>query len=211
MNEFYSKLEYEWLIIKNNVENFKLKPLRECMFYNSFIEYESNEEVCKQKYNIDIDNINSSSPDDVSLFIYNFYFEIKDNFKYVKDKLKLKNESVISYETIEEFYLKLNKINFLTEGLWGMLVKKILSIIELKKSLLENIYKKKSYCFIIKNNKLLNTRVEFDMSEIKGKLPMFLYLNKNQRDNKFLVSYFDIDTGKKLTEKIDSNSIVFLS
>jgi len=211
MYDFYSKLELEWCIIKNNVDNIKLKSLKECMFYNSFIEHESNEEIYKNRYNIDIENISRSSADELSLFIYNFYFEIKDNFKIIKDRLHLKNNSVISYQYIEDFYNKLNKINSLCEHLWRMLVKKILSIIELKRNLLDDIYKKKLHCFIVKNKKLLNTRVEFDIGEIKSKLPMFLYLNKNQKDNKFLVTYYDITLCQRISEKIDSNTIIFLS
>lgn len=210
MDQFYSKLEFEWSIIRSNVKNYNLKNLKECMFYNSFIEYDSNEETLKTRYNIDIYNINKSLPDEVALYIYNFYFEIKDSFKYIKDRLQLKDRSSITLEYLDEFYEKLNKVNFLTEPLWNILVRKILSIIEMKRNLLDEIYKNKYKCFILKNNKLLNTKVEFHMSEIKNKLPMFLYLNKSQKDNKFLVSYFDIEVGKKITESIDSNRIIFM-
>lgn len=210
MFDFYSRFEYEWNIIKKNLKNNNLKSLKECVFYNCFFEYESNEELLNKKYNININNISSSSPDELALFIYNFYFDIKDIFRITKDKFELKNNSIIGYSYIEDLNLKLNNISFLTEQLWTMLVKKVLKIIELKRELLEEINKNKSYCFIIKNNKLLNIKVEFHLNEIKKKPTIFLYLNRNQKDNKFLVTYCNIEDGKKITEYIDSDKIIFI-
>lgn len=210
MFEFYSKLEFEWNIIKNNLNVYNLKSLKECMFYNSFFEYDSNEERIKKKYNININNISNSSPDELSLYIYNFYFDIRDSFKLIKEKIEFKNNTAISYHDISNFCNRLNNIEMLTEHLWAMLVKKMLNIIELKRSLTEEIFNNKCYCFIIKNKKLMNVKVDFQVDEIKKKLPIFLYLNKTQRDNKFLVSYCSLTDGSKITEYIESDKIIFI-
>lgn len=210
MFDFYSRFEFEWSIIKNNLKNNNIRSLKDCIFYNCFFEYDSNEEILNKKYNININNISNSSPDDLALFIYNFYFDIKDSFRIIKDKLEFKNNSIVSYRDIENLNLKLNNISFLTEQFWTMLVKKVLKIIELKRELLDEINKNKSYCFIIKNNKLLNIKVEFYLDEIKKKSPAFLYLNRNQKENKFLISYINIEIGKKITEYIESDKIIFI-